>query len=65
MSYTDDPLADFTSYDRGQAKRLERLPECADCGEPIQDDHWYEFNDEFICLRCLEDLHRKDADLWG
>lgn len=54
MSYTDDPLADFTSYDRGQAKRLERLPECADCGEPIQDETAFYIDGEWICENCME-----------
>lgn len=59
--YTDDPLADFDAWDKHQNEQLERLPVCADCGEPIQDEYCYEYNDEFICPQCNEDLHRKDV----
>lgn len=58
---TEDPVADFDRWDTEQNRRLESLPECADCGEPIQDDHCYEYNGEYICPRCNEDLHRKEV----
>lgn len=58
---TDDPVSDFLRHDEEQNRWLESLPECADCGEPIQDDHYYEYNGENICPRCNEDLHRKEV----
>lgn len=62
MQITDNPLADFASWDAEQTEQLERLPVCADCGEPVQDDHYYLINDEVICPDCLESGYRKDID---
>lgn len=64
MSYfrTDDPLMDFERHDREQSKWLERCPVCEICGEPIQDEHLYLINDEFVCYECLERDFRKDVD---
>ena len=41
---------------------LSRRPVCADRDEHIQDDHYFEINGEYICPRCMEDLHRRDID---
>ena len=54
MYYTDDPIADFERWDTEQNKRLEQRPECAECGEPIQDYEAYYINDEWICESCME-----------
>lgn len=62
MQITDNPLADFASWDAEQTAELERLPVCADCGEPVQDDHYYLINDEVICPDCLESGYRKEID---
>ena len=53
MYRTGDPISDFALHDREEQKWLEKLPKCADCGEPIQDDHYYLINDEPICPNCL------------
>lgn len=62
MCWTDDPVADYDRYAAKCEKALERLPVCCECGEPIQDDYCYEFNDEYICEGCLNDYHRKAVD---
>lgn len=64
MSYfrTDDPVADFERHDREQAKRLAELPVCEICGHPIQDEHLYLINDEFVCPACLDRDFRKDTE---
>lgn len=59
---TDDPVRDFARHDAEQEAWLAERPVCADCDEPIQDDHAYEYNGEYICPQCNEDLHRKDID---
>jgi formylmethanofuran dehydrogenase subunit E len=64
MAYTNDPIADFNSWDREQQKQLEKLPRCADCDRPIQDDYCYLINDEPICQNCLDAGYRKDIDLF-
>ena len=41
---------------------LESLPVCERCGEPIQDEHLYLINDEFVCQECLDRDFRKDTN---
>ena len=62
MAWTDDPVADFERYDAEQERKLERLPTCSCCDEPIQDDYFYQINDENICVHCLNEYFRKDVD---
>lgn len=58
MFYTDNPIADAERHFAQQEKELERLPECYECGKPIQEEHCFEINGEHICERCLNDNHR-------
>ena len=60
--YSDDPLRDFDRWDAEQQERLKELPDCADCGEKIYDDHYYMINDEPICPDCLDSNYRREAD---
>lgn len=46
-------------HDAEQQRRLEKLPVCSDCGEPIQDEHYFLINDEPICEDCLYNNYRK------
>lgn len=59
---TDNPVADFHRHDAEQQERLKELPECSDCGEPIQDDFYYEFDCYFYCADCVSDNHRKRVE---
>lgn len=59
---TDDPVADADRYFSERDAELEKLPVCADCGEPVQDDHYYLINDEVICPNCLDSNYRKEID---
>jgi formylmethanofuran dehydrogenase subunit E len=52
----------WESYDSEQNERLKELPICADCGEYVQDDHYYMINDEVICPECIE-AYRVDVML--
>ena len=62
MYYTDDPLADFDRWDRAQNEAAKKLPVCADCGDAVQDDHFYLINDAVICPDCMESGYRKEVD---
>lgn len=62
MIFTDDPLLDFDRWDGAQSKRLKQLPVCADCGEAVQDDHYYLINDSVICPDCMESGYRKEVE---
>lgn len=55
---TDDPFHDFDQYDAEQARYEARLPKCVDCGQPIQDEVYYEFDGKHYCADCLEEHHR-------
>lgn len=62
MFYTDDPGLDFLRHDAEQERELKKLPVCADCGEPVQDDHYYDINGEVICPDCMEANYRKRTE---
>ena len=47
------------AYDREQQAGLDKLPKCAYCGEPSQDDYCWEIDDEIICEDCLNDHYRR------
>ena len=59
MYYSDDPLADFDRWDAEQNKRLEQLPVCADCDNPIQDEEAYYIHGEWICETCMDTYRRR------
>ena len=62
MYRTDDPIADFDRFEAEQARELERLPICSECGERIQDDFCYVINDEIICTDCLDATYCKPTE---
>jgi formylmethanofuran dehydrogenase subunit E len=53
-----DPLDDFNRRDAEYAEWLKTLPKCDICGEPIQDEYYYEINGDKICPECLEDFKK-------
>ena len=57
---SDDPVADFDRWDAEQESWLARRPVCADCGEHIQADHYFDINGEAICPDCMEGNYRKE-----
>ena len=63
-SISGDPLRDAEAYDRHQQAGLDKLPKCACCGEPIQDDYYYEIGDEILCEECLNENYRHPTDLY-
>ena len=62
MPYTDDPIRDAERHMAKMDAKLNRLPRCCECDEPIQAEHCYEVNDELICPGCMKDNHRKHVD---
>lgn len=55
---TDDPYADFDRWDEEQQRAIEKLPVCTECGEPIQDDVYYDIDGDCVCPGCLESNHK-------
>ena len=52
----------WEAHDQEQEQALEKLPYCEICGNPIQDEHLYLINDEFVCQECLDRDFRKDVN---
>lgn len=59
MIWTDDPIRDFNRHDSEQREWLAKLPKCDLCGEPIQDDYYWEFARDKYCEACAEKMFRK------
>ena len=68
--WTNNPLADFHSYDAQREEALSRCPICQCCKEHIQEDYCYETDMGDYCEECFEekiveafrDKHRKSID---
>lgn len=52
MFRSDNPIRDFERYDAEQQRKLDRLPKCAYCSEPIQDERCYNINGNFVHSDC-------------
>lgn len=62
LYYTDNPVADAERYYNDKEEELNKLPECDECGHPIQGEYCYEINHKYICAPCLVDNHRKAVE---
>ena len=60
MRTTDDPIADFLRHDAERQRQLDRLPKCAYCHEPIQDNHCYAIDGDLIHFECAIDYLDRD-----
>lgn len=56
MVRTDDPVKDFENHDTEQQSELDKLPLCIYCGEPIQQDKAFYYNDQWCCKECEPDF---------
>lgn len=59
---TNDPERDLDRWLEIQEIRNARLPHCCECGDPISDDTFFEFDGKFYCLKCLEENHERNTD---
>ena len=50
--FTDDPIDDFHRYDSEQEAKLDKLPICEKCKNPIQQEKAVYYNDQWICENC-------------
>lgn len=62
--YSDDPVRDFDRYDAYQAQLETRLPVCERCGKPINDDRYFEINNELLCEKCMDDEYGRSTEDW-
>lgn len=58
----DVPLLDFERKDREETARLDTLPKCEHCGEPIQDEYLFDIGGELYHVECAKELFRKSAN---
>lgn len=56
MRYTDDPISDFLDYDDERSRKLDRLPLCGCCEEPIQQEMAVCIDGTYYCDDCLNEL---------
>lgn len=61
MSYIPDNYDMWSRHDAEKEAELDKLPECSECGEKIQDEYAYYINDEWICERCMRG-YRKEVE---
>ena len=50
--YSDDPVRDAERWIAEQERRLELLPKCASCGQPIQTEEAVCVDGAFYCEEC-------------
>ncbi len=49
-------------HEAEQQQELEKLPECACCGEHIQQDFAIVFGFNWFCDSCIKDYYTKDVE---
>lgn len=54
MCYIPDNYDRWEQHNREQEAKLDKLPRCSECDEPIQDEYCYYINGEYICEECME-----------
>lgn len=64
MFYSDDPVRDFDRCDMAMAQREARLPQCEKCGKPINDDLYFEIENEILCEKCMHDAYARSTEDW-
>ena len=55
----------WEKYDRDLEKALARRPQCEKCGKHIQDDYYFEINNEVLCQGCMEDQYMRSTEDYG
>ena len=59
MSRIPDHYDMWEAHDREQQQQLARLPVCADCGEPIQQDDAIYIDGAWLCDACIDSYRRE------
>ena len=49
-----EPIDDFNKRQIEYYEWISTLPKCSDCGEPIEDEYYYEVDGKIYCDRCIE-----------
>ena len=59
---TTDNYSQWQDHERKQEAWLLKRPVCCYCCEHIQDDYFYQINDEVMCQECLDSQFRKRTE---
>lgn len=51
----------WQAHDAAQAAKLEELPVCDSCDEPIQDGYYYKIGGRIMCESCVDFFFRRDV----
>ena len=43
-------------------EELQKFPKCAECGEPITDEHLWHIGKRFYCEDCMNEEFRKNTE---
>ena len=62
MDYIPDYNDLHSAYEDEQQRKIDKLPKCEYCGEPITDEYFYDINGTFICEECLNGNYRKSTE---
>lgn len=54
-----DNYSQWEWHEREQELARDRLPVCHGCGEPIDDDNYFDIHGELLCYGCLVQKYRK------
>ncbi|MBO5319491.1 MAG: hypothetical protein J6B01_06775 [Ruminococcus sp.] len=57
-----DNLDMFDRYDNEQARMLERLPKCCNCGQAIQQEMAVRIGGKWYCDSCLDIYFRESVE---
>ena len=56
--YVPDNYDLWKQHDAEQQAKLDKLPECSNCNQPIQERYCYEIDNELLCEDCMKDSYR-------
>ena len=57
-----DNFSQWEAHERRQEALLDKLPECERCGKLIQDDYYFEIENEILCEDCMNRRYRKSTE---
>lgn len=59
---TDNPIRDFLRHDAEQNRKLNLLPRCDYCDNPIQDEYLFDIDGDIYCEKCMNKQFRRQVD---
>ena len=57
-----DPYRDFLIHEKSLEEKVESLPQCDRCNNPIYADYVWVIDGEVLCDECAKALYRQYAD---